>query len=280
MNIIGAAREAQFVYADDLELEIGKTITEAVLTIYNYLLSNEPWECPIGHIVPRVPTWTSYGDASEQCVAFFIKSEKVFCILPFTKALKTRIDNNEVHVNNLEYITLHLAKILVQLLYSQNPSKYPPHPCHNVKGDNTPSVGWLNNTSTASTLGQQQLQLTAEYTLLADIKSTASHIDGKSNDPADSFSRPYKCFPKPYPLLWDIPYNQIIKQVCTKHPRIKSWRIFLPSREVISSLNATLSNNVVWERPIKPTNRGQLLRVESILSTGAQCEESSMRYFL
>ena len=54
MNSIAAGMEAQFVYANDLEMKIGEQITTAVLIIYDYLFNNEPWECPIGHIVPRV----------------------------------------------------------------------------------------------------------------------------------------------------------------------------------------------------------------------------------
>ena len=127
------------------------------------------------------------------------------------QSIKTQIDNKEVHINNLEYIALHLAKLLVQLLYSQTPEKYAPHPYHNAKRDNIPSISWLNYLSTASKLGQQQIRLTAEHTLLHDVKSTASHVTGNTNDPADSFSRPYLAFPKPYPNLWDIPFNCIIK---------------------------------------------------------------------
>ena len=51
MNSIEAGMEAQFAYANDLEMKIGEQITTAVLTIYDYLFNNEPWECPIGHIV-------------------------------------------------------------------------------------------------------------------------------------------------------------------------------------------------------------------------------------
>ena len=116
--------------------------------------------------------------------------------------------------------------------------------------------------------------------LLVDVKSTRSNITINANKPADSFSQPYLAFPKPYPNLWDIPFNRVIKQVCTKHRQQKSWQIFLASGEVISSLNATLSNNVVWERPTKPKNSGQLLPVVSILSTGAQSEEFLEQYFL
>ena len=122
---------------------------------------------------PKNPglTWTSYGGASKQCIGLFVKSEKVFCILPFTQSLKARIDANKVHINNLEYIALHLAKLLVQLLHSQNPGNYPPYtcPCHYAKEDNESLIGWLNNSSTASKLSQQQIRLTAEHTLLADI---------------------------------------------------------------------------------------------------------------
>ena len=132
---------------------------------------------------------------SEQCIGLFIKSEKVFCILSFTQSLKAWINANKVHINNLEYIALHLAKLLVQLLYSQNQGKYPPHPCHNANGDNEPSISMLNNSSTALKLGQQQIRLTAEHTFLADVKSTGSHVKGRINKPAYSFSRSYLLSP-------------------------------------------------------------------------------------
>ena len=54
--------------------------------------------------------------------------------------MKARIDNNKMHINNFEYIALYLVELLVQTLYSQHPGKYPPHPCHDAKGNNTPSL--------------------------------------------------------------------------------------------------------------------------------------------
>ena len=91
MVSISAVIEAKFAFADDLKINIPEQATSAILTLYKYLMKNEPWECPIGHIVPRTPTWTSYGDASEQYIGLFIKSEKVICILPITQSLKARI---------------------------------------------------------------------------------------------------------------------------------------------------------------------------------------------
>ena len=88
MTNIEAVTEAQFAYADNLKITIPEHATAAVFTIYKYLVKNKPWECPIGHIVPRTLTWTSYGDASKQCIGLFIKSERVICILPFTQSLK------------------------------------------------------------------------------------------------------------------------------------------------------------------------------------------------
>ena len=72
-----------------------------------------PWECTIGHIVPRIPTWMSSGNAYKQYIGLYIKSEKVFYVLPFTKTLKEYIEANKIYVNNVEYIALHLAKVLV-----------------------------------------------------------------------------------------------------------------------------------------------------------------------
>ena len=65
MTSIEAVVEAQFAYANDLKITIPEHATAGVLIIYKYLVKNKPWECPIGHIVPRTPTWTSYGDARE-----------------------------------------------------------------------------------------------------------------------------------------------------------------------------------------------------------------------
>ena len=59
MKSIKVVLEVQFAYANDLRIIISDQVTVVVLIIYKYLWKNQPWEYLIGHIVPRVSTWTS-----------------------------------------------------------------------------------------------------------------------------------------------------------------------------------------------------------------------------
>ena len=54
MMSIEAVVKAQFAYANNLKIIIPRQATAAVCTIYKYLVNNKPWECSIGHIVPRI----------------------------------------------------------------------------------------------------------------------------------------------------------------------------------------------------------------------------------
>jgi hypothetical protein len=65
--------------------------------------------------------------------------------------------DKDVYIDSLEYIALQLASIIVNELYKENPTAFPPSPAHLALGDNTPSLSWFDRHSTASAMGQNQI---------------------------------------------------------------------------------------------------------------------------
>jgi hypothetical protein len=198
---------------------------------------------------------------------------------PFSR-VKGLGKDKDVYINSLEYIALQLASIIVNELYEENPTAFPPSPTHLASGDNTPSLSWFDHHSTASAMGQNQIRLSAEYSLDANVKSSGKHLKGTLNTMADKISRPHERFTPNLTKIHDIPFSTLVKQVCQKHPILQSYRIFLLSPELFSALSSSLSKNAKRERPQKPQKNGWLVPVAAILSTGATSDESTTRYFL
>jgi hypothetical protein len=173
-----------------------------------------------------------------------------------------------------------LASIIVNEIYEENPTAFPPSPTHLALGDNTPLLSWFDNYSTASAMGQNQIRLSAEYSLDANVKSTGEHLPRNKNDMGDDISRPYKFFNPTQTTIHDVPFSTLVKQVCQMHPILRSYWIFLLSPELFSALNSSLSRNAKWERSQKPQKSRQLVPAAIILSTGASSDESMTRYFL
>jgi hypothetical protein len=117
----------------------------------------------------------------------------------------------------------------------------PPSPTYLALGDNTPSLSWFDHHSTASAMGQNQIQLSAEYLLDANVKSSGKHLKGTLNTIADEISRPHERFIPHLTKIHDIPFSTLVKQVCQKHPILQSYRIFLLSPDIFSALSSSLS---------------------------------------
>jgi hypothetical protein len=175
-----------------IKMKISEAITKCIRIIV-MSLTRRRWECPIGHIVPRTPIWTTEGDSSDLALSVYIKQSKVWCMVPFGKDLFSQIEglgkDKDVHIiNSLEYIALQLASIIVNELYKETPTAFPPSPTHLVLGNNTPSLSWFDHHSTASAMRQNQIRLSAEYSIDANVKLSGKHLKGTLNTMADKIS--------------------------------------------------------------------------------------------
>jgi hypothetical protein len=135
-------------------------------------------------------------------------------MVPFGKDLFSQVKglgkDKDVYINSLEYIALQLASIIVNELYEENPTAFPPSPTHLALGDNTPSLPWFDHHSTASAMGQNQIRLSAEYSIDANVKSSRKHLKGTLNTMADKILRPHERFTPHLTKIHDIPFSTLL----------------------------------------------------------------------
>jgi hypothetical protein len=228
MDSIVARTYAEYMYRNGIKMKISEAITKCIQIIV-MSLTIKRWEYPIGHIVPRTLIWTTEGDSSDLALSVYIKQSKVWCMVPFEKDIFSQVrglgKDKDVYINSLEYIALQLASIIVNELYEENPTAFPPSLTHLALGDNTPSLPWFDHHSTASAMGQNQIRLSAEYSLDANLKSSGKHLKGTLNTMADGILCPHERFTPHLTKIHDIPFSTLKKQVCQKHPILQSYRI-------------------------------------------------------
>ena len=247
-------------------------------SIHTYIKADNPWEQPIGHIVARVPDATSFTDASHTAIGVTIPRLRVWCILPYTAALHARIKLGLVHINALEFVGVLLAYIMALERHKARPQDFNPTPVIRAMCDNTSANAWWKKMSTHSTMGQNLIKLYAEYQLLAPVCSVAEHIKGVDNVVADNISRPEGLFsPNLSPAsISSTPFPTLVRQVCLHYRDKKHWDLFLPSAELLSSLNSQLSTASSWERPKKPRKSGRFVPVASTFFDGPSTANSSI----
>ncbi len=259
---------AQELWRSKLPVSISSQALHNIVTIYKYIKTNLPWETPIGHIIPRTPNFVSTSDASFKAIGVDIPHLRTWCLLPYGPALCTRLTQGETHINELEFIGLFLAYVMVLEAVNNNLIDHHPHPTVCLMGDNMSANAWCNKMSTQSVAGQNLLKLFAEYQLLSPLGASATHIAGVDNVVADTISRPHELFSPHLTSLHSIPYTSLIKQVCQRFKGKRRWKLFLPSAELLSLLHSLLSSTLVTERPKRIANSGQFVPVESIFSDG------------
>ena len=248
--------------------------------IYKYIQSSQPWEMPIGHIVPRVPHFTATTDASTKAIGIDIPCIQTWCMIPYSAATYARVVANEIHINTLEFIGILVAYIITLEHYRAHSHLYPPSPTLHAYGDNTSANAWWTKSSTSSPMGRNLVRLYAEYKLLAPVHSTIAHIKGEANVVADTISRPDNLFIPKLTEIHSTSYPTLIHQITTHFKPKTHWHLFLPSPELLSCLKSALSAEYSPTRPKKPQNSGQFVRAESISSCSSTPNTCSAAYFL
>ena len=271
---------AREVWNNKTPIHITDDIRHSLVIIYKYIKTNQPWEQPIGHIVPRVPEFMSTSDASHKAIGVEVKRIQAWCLIPYSRELVLRIKANEVHINVLEFIGLLVSYIMVLERYKTDPTKYGPSPVMCLKGDNTSANSWWRKMSTASPMGGNLVKLYAEYQLLAPVCSFSEHIKGVDNIVADAISRPDELFRPHLTEIYTTPYPVLIRQVCQRYKLKKRWDLFLISAELQSAMSSLLCSNLVTGRIKKPQNSGRFVPAGSIFSNGAQRDNSTHYYSL
>ena len=264
-----------------IAIKINDDAKKSLKRLYDRLITDLPWETHIGHIVDRDYAIQSTQDASHLAIGVQIPALKIFLLLPYSKKTVSQIkDDKKVHINVLEFIAILLVQVIFLHEYRRAPLQFPPTPTCLCEGDNTSANSWITKLSTESTMGQNALRYYAEYTLNSPVALNTKHIKGELNIVADDISRVNELFSPKRHCLHDLPYSDLINQICTKYEEMKSWRIFLPSPEILCDLRSILSSESFMEAPSQRKTLGRYATVESISSTTAKGDTCSTHYFL
>ena len=277
---------AEFIWRNRETVPVCEQCGHAIHVVYKYLLQQQPWETPIGHIVPRDFAFEGCTtDASRYGIGAQIPRLKVWCMIPFAPSLVRRAflpssHPEYIHINVLEYLGILVCFIVIDTHYALHPEEFPPFPTMRSLCDNTSAITWWNKTSTESLLGRNAIKLSAEFQLRSAIGTTIEFIKGTENVVADTISRPHELFTPIDKNFAKFSYGHLAKQVSKHQKHLGSWRVFLPSAELLSSLGSTLSCDWRTERPSIPKKLGRFAPAASISSGGVLATGRSSPYFL
>ena len=129
LSHLSSQYHAQYIWDNKMSITIPDAVRKSLQTLYKYIHSRQPWEQPIGHIVPRTPTFVATSDASTKAIGVHIPTIRAWCLIPFGPELSNRVDTGDVHINALEFIALLITYIMVQekIETQREPGQIPPH---------------------------------------------------------------------------------------------------------------------------------------------------------
>ena len=215
------------------------------------------------------------------CAIGVINEElKFFIHIPYSKQLFSRIKSEQVHINVLELIALFLGYVLFLVEYKSNPSVFPPAPQVVLWGDNMSANKWFQTFSTNLLIATKTLQLFAEYMKDSQVSANPQHIPGKLNVEADGISRVQELCSPHKQFVYDISYKSLLLQVLRSYNNLRSFRLFLPSREMLSDLSMLLTSGNLMEELKRRKCCGRFVPVDYIFSGSATSTNSCTSYFL
>jgi hypothetical protein len=235
-----------------------------------YSFSNFSWTAKIPFIIPRDPSVTTTGDASEIGGGGFSSSMQFWFDVWWSDEVKYRLtlpasDARYIQINCLEFIVviLQLAATIVffqtpiEVLRAFFPDGIPSMPILLAWTDNTASMAWANKVSTGSIRGQYLLTIYAELLRLFDVGVNCDHISGDFNVLADFISRP---------THFNLSPAARAEQIFLQFSYMRTWRFFQPSPMLLQLLRSHLLAASWPGRPSLPTNLGHFVPDASTIS--------------
>lgn len=251
---------AAFIWHQKTKIPMEESIRSELQYIFTYLSDdNNPWQISIGHLVDRSPTWVSHGDASfdgggaasEALVYWF---DAIWSPELVRRLYLSSKHPDYLHINILEFL-VEVVQVAAAITHVEDsPAGTIPHiPVLLAFTDNKSAKKWAHKVSSKSEKGQKFVSILAEMLRRSDICFHSEYIPGVENVRADFISRPDT---KLTPQAWR---EQIYKQ----DARLKSWRNFLPSPELVSLMSSRLYSNA-WQGPPKlPKRLGRFVPASS-----------------
>ena len=258
------AREiASLIWKTKTKIQINAPIQFEIGQLHSLIAdANRPWSISIGHVIPRDPQFTSFGDACPIGGGAFSHELEYWFDVVWSARTRQHFDIGQVHINVLEFIIvlLQLAAAITRERESFEVASKPILPLHKllIRSDNSPSCNWAHKVSAKSERGQLFVSIYAEFLDQTHLTVDCTHIAGIHNHLADFISRP-----PPVPISHQARCQQIFQE----EPRLQRYHFFRPHPKLISCLVSRLSTAHWQANPPLPKSLGQFETVDSTTSS-------------
>jgi hypothetical protein len=157
-------RAAHLVHHAKFQYNINKTMRQEIEFIREKLLpeSNIAWETLIAHIIPRTPTFTSFGDSSLEGAGGYCISLGFWWHIPFPEAviqltLKRKKDNKDgllISINVLEFVTVIINYCEALHFVTTTSATDDPYPVLLNVTNNASALSWTTGACKKSKVGR------------------------------------------------------------------------------------------------------------------------------
>ncbi len=245
LSSIVAKEKAVFLWNKRATFATTPDVTACICFLLQYVQTHDnPWETPLGMIIPRIPHFSSYGDASFVGCGGVNPKLQFWFDVPWSptlrKALKLKSsDDGFVHINDMEFITLILMLAAISVRLHQLPPSIDqsvfPHGRPDIPvwlgyTDNMVSRSWEAKATACSGRGQALIGVYSALLQQTRLHTVSRHVKGELNVVADDISRNNFALPLP----------QRFSQLFVKHPSLATFDYFLPSPALLHLLSSRL----------------------------------------
>ena len=265
MTHLISGERARLLWSTRQKFTVDPGTRACVANLHRYVTTTgDPWNVPLGMIVPREPHFWSRGDASLLGGGAYCPGLHFWFDISWSPMTCHGIRNVKpsspdfVHINALEFIVviLQLAAIQVRLI-TMTPSQeqlFFPHgrpqiPVWFGETDNTVSCSWENRASARTSQGQGLVGVYAELLRTSHVHTQCKHLAGVDNVVADDISR------NDFTLDSSLRCQQLFQ----KHPCLGSFDYFLPSPELVHLLTLRLYSGPMVDPCVLPKELGRFV---------------------
>jgi hypothetical protein len=196
------------------------------------------WESPIAHIIPRTPTFTSFGDSCLEGAGGYSLSLGFWWHLSFPDEVKDRTllkkkDNSDgrlISINVLEFVTViinYCAALHLVLTEKVTDDKYPV--LLNVT-DNTSALSWTTGACRKSRIGRLLARFFCSLLINSPLGVNSQWISTTLNTIADEISREKENMNNDNSPHSSFDYSTLQQ----RFPQLNHCRFFQPSPNLIS----------------------------------------------
>jgi hypothetical protein len=192
-------KAARLVHHAKFEYNINKTMRQEIEFFREKLHpeSNIIWETPIAHIIPRMPTFTAFGDSCLEGAGGYSIPLGYWWHIPFPEEVKRRTllhkkDNSDgllISINVLEFVTVIVNYCAALHVITTTPAGNDPHPVLLNVTDNASALSWTTGACRRSMIGRRLARFFCSLLIGSPLGINSKWISTDDNKIADDISR-------------------------------------------------------------------------------------------